>query len=55
VRYNAGDGEYYYLFYSGNQANVQTVNFVARSKIPSGSFLKLTKRGTWEDNPPDPK
>lgn len=55
VQYNGRDSEYYYLFYSGNQAHVQTVNFVARSKFPSGPFLKLTKRGTWESNPPDPK
>jgi hypothetical protein len=55
VRYNAGDGDYYYLFYSGNQTSVQTVNFVARSTRPSGPFLKLTQRVTWESNPPDPK
>jgi hypothetical protein len=55
VHYDAGDGEYYYLFYSGNQTNVQTVNFVARSMRPSGPFQKLTKRGTWENNPSDPK
>jgi len=55
VQYDAGDGEYYYLFYSGNQMSVQTVNFVARSMSPSGPFLKLTGRGTWESNPPDPK
>jgi hypothetical protein len=55
VRFNSGDGEYYYVFYSGNKTNVQTVNFVARAKIPSGPFLKLTRRGTWESNPPDPK
>jgi hypothetical protein len=55
VRYDAGDGSYYYLFYSGNQTSVQTVNFVARSTSPSGPFLKLTRRGTWESDPPDPK
>jgi hypothetical protein len=55
VQYDAGDGSFYYLFYSGNQTNVQTVNFVARSTSPSGPFLKLTKRGTWEKDPPDPK
>jgi hypothetical protein len=55
VRYDAGDGEYYYLFYTGNRRDVQSVNFVARSTSPSGPFLKLTKRGTWESNPSDPK
>jgi hypothetical protein len=55
VRFDSADGQYYYLFYSGNQTNVQTVNFVARSRKPSGQFLKLTKRDTWEKNPPDPK
>ena len=55
VRFNSGDGEYYYLFYSGNKTNMQTANFVARSKSPFGPFLKLTIRGTWESNPPDPK
>jgi beta-xylosidase len=55
ARYTAVDGQYYYLFYSGNQTDVQTVNFVARSKNPSGPFLKLTRRRTWEINPPDPK
>jgi hypothetical protein len=55
VRYDAGDGAYYYLFYTGNQKGVQSVNFVTRSTSPSGPFLKLTKRGTWESNPPAPK
>ncbi len=55
VRYNAGDGAYYYLFYTGNQTNVQGVNFVARSVTPSGPFLKLTRRGNWESSSPNPK
>ena len=55
VHYNASDGGYYYLFYTGNQKGVQSVNFVARSTNPSDQFLKLTKRGTWEHNPSDPK
>jgi hypothetical protein len=55
VRYDAGDGGYYYLFYTGNRTGVQSVNFVGRSTSPSGPFLKLTKRGTWESNPSDPK
>jgi hypothetical protein len=55
VRFNSGDGQYYYLFYTGNRAGVQSVDFVARSTRPPGPFLKLTKRGTWEENPSDPK
>ncbi len=55
VQYDAGDGGYYYLLYTGNQTSVQGVNLVARSTSPSGPFLKLTKRGTWENDPPDPK
>jgi hypothetical protein len=55
VHYDAGDGPFFYLFYTGNQAEVQSVNFVARSKSPRGPFLKLTRRGTWESNPLDPK
>jgi hypothetical protein len=55
VHYDAGDGGYYYLFYTGNQTTVQGVNLVARSTSPSGPFLKLTKRGTWESSPSDPK
>jgi hypothetical protein len=53
VLFDAGDGPYYYLFYSGNITNVQTVNFVARSPSPDGPFLKYTDRGTWEESPPD--
>jgi hypothetical protein len=55
VHYDAGDGGYYYLLYTGNQTSVQGVNLVARSTSPSGPFLKLTKRGTWENDPADPK
>jgi hypothetical protein len=55
VYYDAADGGYYYLFYTGNQRSVQGVNLVARSTSPSGPFLKLTKRGAWESDPPDPK
>jgi hypothetical protein len=55
VHHNAGDGAYYYLFYTGNQKDTQSVNFVARSTSPSGPFLKLTKRGTWESDPSDPE
>jgi len=55
VRFNAGDGDYYYMVYSGNVYNVQTVNFVARSISPDGPFLKYTYRGTWEYDPADPQ
>ena len=55
VKFNAGDGDYYYLYYSGNKVNVQTVNFVARSASPFGPFAKYTERGTWQVNAPDPK
>lgn len=55
VKFNAGDGDYYYLYYSGNKVNVQTVNFVARSASPFGPFAKRTERGTWEVNAADPK
>lgn len=55
VRFDAGDGLQYYLAYSGNVLNVQTVNFIARSPSPTGPFLKLTRRGTWEAQPADAK
>ena len=55
VFFNAGDGDFYYLFYSGSKKDVQTVNFVARSQNPSGPFSKFTERGTWEVNALDPK
>jgi len=53
VQYDAGDGLYYYLIYSGNAVNVQTLNFIARSPSPAGPFLKYTDRGTWEHQPND--
>jgi hypothetical protein len=55
VRFDAGDGLYYYMMYSGNVTNVQTVNFLARSASPAGPFLKYTQRGTWEARPADAK
>jgi hypothetical protein len=55
IYYDAGDGPYYYLFYSGNKTAVQTVVFAARSKNIDGPFLKFTERNTWEVAPPDPK
>ena len=54
VRFDSGDGEYYYDFHSGNELNVQTVIYVARSKTPTGVFSKWTDRGTWEVQPKDP-
>jgi hypothetical protein len=44
----------YYFVYFSNAVNVQTLNLVARSQSPSGSFLKFTDRGTWEKQPGDP-
>ena len=44
--------EWWYLFYSGNAKDVQTVMFVARSKNIEGPYLKFTKRGTWCYAPP---
>lgn len=55
VRFDAGDGPYYYLFYSGNRFNVQTVNYVSRAATLDGPFLKWTQRGTWEEQPSDPQ
>ncbi len=55
VRYDAGDGPYYYLFYSGNRPDVQTVMFVARSPAIDGPYAKRTSAGTWEPAPPDPE
>lgn len=54
VYYNAGDGAYYYLFYSNNTKDVATNVMVARSASPDGPFLKWTNRGTWEEFPSDP-
>ncbi len=55
VYYDAGDGPFYYLFYSGNKENVQTVMFVSRSKNIRGPYEKYTQRGVWEVDAPDPK
>ena len=55
VRFNAGDGDYYYMAYSGNVLNVQTVNFIARSKSPEGPFEKLLPDGGWAHQPYQPK
>lgn len=55
VRYDAGDGPYYYLFYSGNKPGYETVMLVARSASIAGPYAKLTDRGTWEVQPTDPK
>jgi hypothetical protein len=55
VKFNRGDGDYFYLFYSGNKTNVQTVMFVARATSIAGPYYKYTNRNTWEINPSDPK
>ena len=55
VYFDAGDGPFYYLYYSGNAVTRQTVNFVSRSPSPNGPFLKYTQRGTWEENAADPQ
>ena len=47
--------DHWYLFYSGNSKDTQTVMFVARSEQIDGPYLKYTKQGTWEHNPPGPK
>ena len=54
VRFDGGDGLYYYLFYTGNAPKIQGLQFVSRSVSPDGPFLKLTDRGTWEQKPNDP-
>jgi hypothetical protein len=46
---------YYYMYYSGNQENTQTVILLARSKSIAGPYEKWTNRGTWEVNAHDPK
>ena len=57
VYYQAPDDSapYYYLFYSGNQKDVQTVMFVARSQSIAGPYAKWTTRGTWEVGATDPQ
>jgi len=55
VKFNRGDGDKYYLFYSGNIPGYETVMFVARADYIAGPYKKLTKRNTWEANPGDPK
>lgn len=55
VKFDRGDGEKYYLFYSGNIPGYETVMFVARANDVAGPYLKYTQRGTWESNPSDPK
>lgn len=51
IRYNAGDGLYYYMYYGGGNGHM----YVARSRLAAGPFLKFTERGTWEENAADPK
>ena len=51
IRFNSGDGLYYYLYYGGGDGNM----YVARSRTAAGPFLKYTTRGTWEENAADPQ
>ena len=46
---------YYYMFYSGNKSNVQTLQFVARASTPQGPWYKYTNSGTWVQNATNPK
>ncbi len=57
VRYKAPNDArpYWYLFYSGNELNVQTLMFVARAEEIGGPYLKWTRRETWEEDAPDPQ
>jgi len=57
VYYQApGDARpYYYLFYSGNAKDVQTVMLVARSESVAGPYAKWTTSGTWQVNAPNPQ
>ena len=55
VHFDAGDGPYFYLFYSGNLPGLETVMFVARSATIAGPYKKYTVRQTWEVNPHDPQ
>lgn len=45
---------YYYLFYSGNTLDVQTVMFVARSSTIDGEYAKWSDDGTWKINSTQP-
>lgn len=49
------DGNFWYLYYTGILENRATAVYVARSKQITGPFLRLTKRGTWEEWAVDPK
>lgn len=57
VRYRAPGDErpYWYLFYSGNAVDVQTLMFVARAEAIGGPYAKWTRRGTWEVDAVDPQ
>jgi hypothetical protein len=57
VRYQApGDSApHYYLFYSGNAANIQTLMFVARSMNVDGPYEKWTTSGTWKIGASNPQ
>lgn len=57
VRYKAPGDErpYWYLFYSGNALDVQTLMFVARAEEIGGPYAKWTRRETWEVDATDPQ
>jgi len=48
-------GGQWYLYYGGNHSKSGGEIYVAKSNSLWGGFAKLSKRGTWENNPPDPK
>ena len=48
------DSPYYYLFYSGNAVDMQTVVFVARSRNIAGPYYKYVEPGEWEGARPAP-
>lgn len=57
VRFDAGDGPYYYMAYAvyGDGPLSDASIAFARASSPNGPFLKYTERGTWESDPPDPR
>ena len=54
VKFDGGDGPYYYLYYTGNGVNLGSATYVARARSIEGPYLKFTTRRTWEPGPGDP-
>ncbi len=52
VYFDAGDGPYYYLYYSGNQKNIQTTMYVARSATIDGPYQKWVYKANYNENDP---